>query len=152
LRQILHHVEALTSSIPERARREPFEKIRALVARSFGVTIADMLSERRKRDVVVARQLCFVLGRCLTPLSFPKIGKLMGFRDHSTVQHGANKMEWLRNILEREMEHDVGNEESGHNTEYWVRFACQLVKERDAQSKQSKVKYGKAPVDAALYR
>ena len=41
------------------------------------------------------RQIAMYLCRELTDLSLPKIGKVLGGRDHTTVMHGINKIKKL---------------------------------------------------------
>lgn len=55
------------------------------VSRVTGVSINDILAERRGAGIVFARHMCFVLARDLTRHSLPKIGRAFGRRDHTTV-------------------------------------------------------------------
>ncbi|MFO8075930.1 MAG: chromosomal replication initiator protein DnaA [Actinomycetota bacterium] len=58
----------------------------------FGVTIDDLCSTSRTRQLVSARQIAMYLTRELTELSLPKIGQAFGGRDHTTVIHANNKI------------------------------------------------------------
>jgi chromosomal replication initiator protein len=61
-------------------------------ANYFGLTLDDLCSTSRTRQLVNARQLAMYLTRELTDLSLPKIGQAFGGRDHTTVIHANNKI------------------------------------------------------------
>ena len=62
------------------------------VARCYGIREEDLLSEKRKREFSVPRQIAMYLTRELTALSTPSIGAAFGGRDHTTVMHGCEKI------------------------------------------------------------
>ena len=64
-------------------------------ANYFGLTIEDLCSTSRTRQLVTARQIAMYLTRELTDLSLPKIGAAFGGRDHTTVIHANNKIAGL---------------------------------------------------------
>lgn len=66
--------------------------IMAQTASYFGMTIEDLTSSDRTRNLVTARQIAMYLCRELTDLSLPKIGSLFGGRDHTTVMHANKKI------------------------------------------------------------
>jgi hypothetical protein len=57
--------------------------------------VAELVSERRARRIARPRQVVMYLARKHTKLSLPRIGRGLGFRDHTTVMHGANKIEGM---------------------------------------------------------
>ena len=61
----------------------------------FGLTLDDLCSTSRTRQLVTARQIAMYLTRELTDLSLPKIGQAFGGRDHSTVMHANKKISGL---------------------------------------------------------
>ncbi len=61
------------------------------VAKYFHITRADILSDRRSRDVAIPRQLAIYLTREMTGASTTKIGADFG-RDHATIMHACKKM------------------------------------------------------------
>jgi chromosomal replication initiator protein len=65
-------------------------RILAATAEAFGVSIADLEGPSRRQPLARARQVAMYVCRELTDLSLPKIGKLFGGRDHTTVIHGVN--------------------------------------------------------------
>ena len=62
------------------------------VADHFSLTVDDLCSPSRSRQLVTARQLAMYLTRELTELSLPRIGKAFGGRDHTTVMHATKKI------------------------------------------------------------
>lgn len=58
------------------------------VARSYRVSVDDILSQSRCRDLTVPRQHAMWLMCRQTRFSRVKIGKFLGGRDHTTVLHG----------------------------------------------------------------
>ena len=61
----------------------------------FGLTLDDLCSPNRTRQLVNARQIAMYLTRELTDLSLPKIGQAFGGRDHTTVMHANAKISAL---------------------------------------------------------
>jgi len=64
------------------------------VCEEFDVTPSLMLANRRTADVITARQVAYYIAREITPFSFPCIADFFQ-RDHTTVMHGAKKIEEL---------------------------------------------------------
>ncbi len=62
------------------------------VADHFSLTVEDLCSPSRSRQLVTARQIAMYLTRELTDLSLPRIGKAFGGRDHTTVMHAKSKI------------------------------------------------------------
>lgn len=70
---------------------EGIGRVLTAVSLEFGVTLEDLLSERRQAPIAEARQAAMALAqRCLS-YSLPKIGRLLR-RDHTTVLHGIRCM------------------------------------------------------------
>ena len=85
----------LQDQYPENARPVTAEEIQRVVAEAFGVTVADLKSDRRTHAVTYPRQVAMYLCRELTDLSLPKIGQAFGGRDHTTVMHADRKIRQL---------------------------------------------------------
>lgn len=66
--------------------------IMAETADYFSLTLDDLCSTSRTRQLVNARQIAMYLTRELTGLSLPKISQAFGGRDHTTVIHATNKI------------------------------------------------------------
>ncbi len=69
--------------------------IMAQTAAYYALTIDDLCSASRSRQLVTARQIAMYLCRELTELSLPKIGEHFGNRDHTTVMHADRKIREL---------------------------------------------------------
>lgn len=59
-----------------------------VVSEHYNISVADITSKKRPRDIAYPRQIVMYLCRKLTDASLPKIGELLGKRDHTTVLHG----------------------------------------------------------------
>lgn len=68
------------------------ERIKKMVARKYKITLIDMESARRTRDVVWPRQIACYLCATMTRRSLPAIGRAFGDRDHTTILHSRDKV------------------------------------------------------------
>lgn len=68
------------------------EAIQDEVCRHYGVTIAELVGDKRDKRVVVPRQVAMYLSRELTQTSLPALGRAFGGRDHTTVMYAVNKV------------------------------------------------------------
>ncbi|MDF7627044.1 chromosomal replication initiator protein DnaA [Lactobacillaceae bacterium L1_55_11] len=68
------------------------DRIQETVAAYFMLTVADLKSSSRKKDLVTARHIAMYLTRTMTDESLPDIGRAFGGRDHSSVLHATNKI------------------------------------------------------------
>ena len=84
----------LLADIIPAGTRQPIkvERIQALVADYYNVTLEDMKSKRRDKHIVFPRQVAMFLVREETPSSLPAIGKAFGGRDHTTALHSIEKI------------------------------------------------------------
>ncbi len=71
------------------------ERIKVAVAAEFEVPLQVMVSERRTKEEVRARQVAIALSCRLTRRSGTVIGRLFGGRDHSTIAHAARRIKYL---------------------------------------------------------
>ena len=79
--------------IPETAAtRVTIDAILTAVAESTGVSVNEIIGDKRSRPVVDSRHLAMYLARELTDSSLPKIGERFGNRDHTTVLHAVDKI------------------------------------------------------------
>ncbi len=79
-----HHKKPLT--IPQ---------IKRLVSTKLNVSIDDLSSKSRTKDIAFARQVAMYLSREVTNISLLKIGDNFGNRDHTTVMHAIDKIKQL---------------------------------------------------------
>ena len=68
------------------------ERIQETVIDRFGISMQELVGERRSQSIVYPRQVAMYLCRELTDSSLPKIGKKFGGRDHTTVIHATSKI------------------------------------------------------------
>jgi len=66
--------------------------IQRCVAEEFGITLQDLKTKRRNKNIVLPRQIAMYLSREMTELSLPEIGAHFGGKDHTTVLHSFNKV------------------------------------------------------------
>lgn len=65
----------------------------SVVARFYGLTLAELRGKRRKKEMVIARWVVmYILSRRLG-LSLPSVGRHLGNKDHTTCIHGLRQME-----------------------------------------------------------
>jgi chromosomal replication initiator protein len=74
------------------------ETIQELVGERFGLSVAELISHRREREVSYPRQLAMYLSRTLAEASFPSIAEKFGGRDHSTVMYAVKVIETRRAV------------------------------------------------------
>lgn len=76
------------------------------VSRFFGISVEDLLSKKRTKELVFPRQIAMYLCRTLLDMSFPNIGKAFNGKDHSTVMYAV---EQISNHIEvnNELQHTV---------------------------------------------
>lgn len=62
-------------------------------ARHFQISMEDILGPKRDKDIVVPRQIAMYILRHDLKLSFPKIAKELGRKDHTTAMHSVDKID-----------------------------------------------------------
>ena len=88
--------EALKDLISPDSRREITpELIIDIVAEHFNIKSEDILSQKRSADIVYPRQIAMYLCRQMTTNTVQSLGKAFGNRDHTTILHGADKINKL---------------------------------------------------------
>ncbi|MCL2016007.1 MAG: chromosomal replication initiator protein DnaA [Defluviitaleaceae bacterium] len=69
------------------------EYIQQIVADYHKITVEDLNSRRRTKDIVIPRQIAMYLARkIMKNVTLPQIGAAFGKRDHTTVMHGCEKI------------------------------------------------------------
>ncbi|MBQ6527814.1 MAG: chromosomal replication initiator protein DnaA [Clostridia bacterium] len=74
----------------EKRRQITAGMIMQVVCEYFSLTMEDLTSATRKREITVPRQIAMYLTRDLTAMSLPQIGTAFGNRDHTTVLHACS--------------------------------------------------------------
>jgi chromosomal replication initiator protein len=83
MRQLLRKEETVTITV---------EEIMKIVGVKLGIKTSDIKSQKKNKNLVLARQISMFLAREMTSASFPDIGGKIGGRDHSTVIYAHNKI------------------------------------------------------------
>ena len=61
-------------------------------AKYYQISLEDLLSPKRDKDIVLPRQVAMYLLRSELHLSFPKIAHELGRKDHTTAIHSVEKI------------------------------------------------------------
>ena len=104
LKKILFYEERKQTEITEDVAADIIEKatqnlskrvsdalILKTVAEFFNITVEDLVSHNRRKEVVLPRQIAIYLLRDISELSYPYIGEKLG-RDHTTAIHSYEKI------------------------------------------------------------
>jgi chromosomal replication initiator protein len=85
--------ESLKEILGDRRKEITVELIQKAVADQMGLKVADLKSDKRFKNFVLARQVAIWLCRDMTKASYPDIGARFGGKDHSTVIYAAKKID-----------------------------------------------------------
>jgi chromosomal replication initiator protein len=66
-----------------------------LVSDYFQIPATDLLGKSRKSEIVLPRQICWVLCKDVLRMSLEAIGKVFGGKNHTTVMHGVRKIQGM---------------------------------------------------------
>ncbi len=83
----------LKDMVLETAKIISIDMIQKIVADHYDVSLRDLKTKRRNRNIVLPRQTAMYLTRKLTNFSLPEIGNAFGGKDHTTVLHSCKKIE-----------------------------------------------------------
>lgn len=86
-------VSGLLGSAKSRPKHISAKQIIERTARHFQVSVDEILGSKRDKDIVVPRQVAMYILRSELHLSFPKIAKELGRKDHTTAIHSVEKIE-----------------------------------------------------------
>ena len=90
---IMLAAEALKDIIsPNESRQITPELIIDIVSEHYSITIQDLKSGKRNSNIAIPRQVAMYLCREMTDTPLKSIGIMLGGRDHSTVNHGVQKV------------------------------------------------------------
>lgn len=67
-------------------------------AKHFQISLNEILGPKRDKDIVVPRQIAMYLLRSELHLSFPKVARELGRKDHTTAIHSVEKIEKNLNL------------------------------------------------------
>jgi len=83
--------EALQDIMGRTVNLEP-EQVVYIVSQHYHISSEEILGKRRNKAVAQARQMAMYMLRTELELSLPRVGKLVGDRDHTTVMHACKKI------------------------------------------------------------
>lgn len=75
------------------------QKIQEVVAEYFKISLNELKSQRRIKDLVIPRQIAMHLARELTTSSLTSIAEEFGGKDHTTVIHACKK---IKTVIEKD--------------------------------------------------
>jgi chromosomal replication initiator protein len=84
---------SLLGSAQARPKHISARQIIERVARHYQVPMEDIMGPKRDKDIVVPRQVAMYMLRSELHLSFPKIARELGRKDHTTAIHSIEKIE-----------------------------------------------------------
>lgn len=82
----------LKDMVKETIKTVSADMIQKAVANFFNISLADIKTSKRNKNIVLPRQVAMYLTRQLTNLSLPEIGSAFGGKDHTTVLHSWKKI------------------------------------------------------------
>lgn len=92
---------------PDKPKEITPQLIIEVVSEHFQISLDQMISKNRSKDIARPRQIAMYLCKNMTDLPLDSIGALLGGRDHSTIIHGVQKIsdeyeadETTRNLIE----------------------------------------------------
>ncbi|EKD49065.1 MAG: hypothetical protein ACD_64C00016G0007 [uncultured bacterium] len=84
----------IRTSTESRPQNVDFEKIMKAIGKQYRYSHSDLCSKQRNKELSEVRHIAMFLMKKLTDKSLRDIGGFLGGRDHSTVMHGLQKIEW----------------------------------------------------------
>jgi len=84
---------SLLGSSKTRPKHISAKQIIERTAKHFQIPMEDILGPKRDKDIVVPRQIAMYILRSELHLSFPKIARELGRKDHTTAIHSVEKIE-----------------------------------------------------------
>lgn len=83
---------AKAKKIVPKVSKDDINSVIESTAQNYTVNVEDLLGNSRQADLILPRHTAMYLLRKELNLSFPKIAKIMGKRDHTTIMYAFNKM------------------------------------------------------------
>jgi chromosomal replication initiator protein len=97
-------VSGLLGANKTRPKHISAKQIIERTARHFQISVDEILSAKRDKDIVMPRQVAMYILRSELHLSFPKIARELGRKDHTTAIHSVEKIE-----KEMHIDNDIRN-------------------------------------------
>lgn len=93
LEPTLSVASSLLSTTKTRPKHLSAKQIIERTAKHFQIPLEDIVGPKRDKDIVVPRQVAMYMLRSELHLSFPKIARELGRKDHTTAIHSVDKIE-----------------------------------------------------------
>lgn len=77
-------------------------KITETVGNTYGISVENIMSDKRDKNIKDARQISMYIIREITGMSLEDIGKYFGGKTHSTVKHSIDK---VRNMMDEDFQY-----------------------------------------------
>ena len=92
------NLEAMLQKMPKRMPKPaPFRHqvtdIQEAVCARFQIKYDDLVSQCRREIYTKPRQIAMFLARDITGMSFPKLGRRFGGKDHTSVMHACRQVQ-----------------------------------------------------------
>ncbi len=84
---------ALLGSQKNRPRHLTAKQVVERTARYFSLSVEELVGPKRDKEIVVPRQIAMYIIRSELHLSFPKIARELGRKDHTTAIHSVEKID-----------------------------------------------------------
>jgi chromosomal replication initiator protein len=84
---------ALLGNQKSRPRHLTARQVVERTAKHFGLAVDDLVGPKRDKEIVVPRQIAMYIIRSELHLSFPKIARELGRKDHTTAIHSVEKID-----------------------------------------------------------
>ncbi len=89
----IHIATTLLGSQKTRPKHVSAKQIIERTAKYFSVPMEEIMGPKRDKDIVVPRQIAMYMLRNELHLSFPKIARELGRKDHTTAIHSVDKIQ-----------------------------------------------------------
>lgn len=87
--------EVLSDMSQNKVKKITIDTIINVVASHYKLNVSDFKAKKRSANIAIPRQIAMYLSRQLLDESVTKIGNEFGGRDHSTVLHAIQKVEYM---------------------------------------------------------
>ena len=77
---------------PDKPKEVTAQLIIEVVSEHFQVSLDQLISKSRSKDIARPRQIAMYLCKTMTDIQLESIGSMLGGRDHSTIIHGIQKI------------------------------------------------------------
>lgn len=84
--------QLLGKPVPPPTQKLDHKKVISGINQYFNIRMVDITGPRRKKELVLPRQLAMYLLYEECKLPYERIGELLGGRDHTTIMHGVEKI------------------------------------------------------------